>query len=116
MFVLNATPLYWATVRFDMPPGDAGGERLQCSFQARFPRMSAAELEEFGARARSDNLTDRQIATELLKGWGDDVRDAAGQPLPYTPENVQAVLNVAGLGSAVATAFRDSQPRAVLGN
>lgn len=116
MFVLNLSPLYWAAVRFDMPSADAAGTRVQHSFLARFPRMTTAELEEFGARARRENLTDSQIATELLKGWGDDLRDAAGQPLPFTAENVAAVLMVAGLAVAVVTAFRDSQPRAVLGN
>lgn len=116
MFVLNVTPLYWATVRFDMPSDQAGGERVQHSFNARFPRMTAAELEAFGVRALRDKLSDRQIAALLLKGWGDDIRDAAGQPLPFTPENVETVLAVAGVGTAVVSAFRDSQPRAVLGN
>ena len=114
MFQLSLTPIYRATVRFDVPAED--GQRLQCSFQAVFPRMTSDELEAFGKKAANEKWTDRQIAAQLLRGWGDDLRDAEGTPLLYTPANVALLLNQAGLGAAVVEAFRASQPKAALGN
>lgn len=114
MFQLSLTPTYRAAVRFDVPTED--GQRLQCSFQALFPRMTSDELEAFGKKAATEKWTDRQIAAQLLRGWGDDLRDAEGNPLLFSTSNVTLLLNTAGVGAAVVEAFRASQPKAALGN
>lgn len=115
MFQLNLSPLFWATVRFDMPAA-TGTERVVCSFEGQFPRMTADELEAFGKKAAAGKWTDRQVAAALLKGWGEDLRDQHGNALVYNEANLAQLLNTAGVGAAVVSAFRDAQPRAALGN
>lgn len=115
MFRLDLTPTFSAQVAFDLPTATPG-TRQQAVFTGTFPRLSQDELEALGAEIAAGKLTDRQVAQRLLRGWGDDLADSRGNPLPYGPDTLAQVLNVAGLASAVVHAFRAAQPKAALGN
>lgn len=114
MFRIDQSPTFWAPVRFEVQAATGNARQVQ-EFSAEFPRLSSDELEALGAQAAAGQLSDRQAAQRLLRGWA-DVGGADGQVLPFTAENMAAVLNVAGVATAVVAAFRAAQPRAALGN
>ena len=114
MFKIDLSPTFWAPVRFEAP-APTGHQRQVHEFSGQFPRMTVDELEALGQKAAGDAWPDRQVAAHLLRGWS-DVADQHGNALPFTPDNVTAVLNVAGVAAAVVAAFRAAQPRAALGN
>lgn len=114
MFVLEQSPTFQAPVRLSIMPS-AGGQRQVMEFTAVFARLSQDQLDSLGRRSVAEKWSDRRLAEELLRGWGTDVT-ANDQPLPYTPENREAVLNVAGCGAAVCSAFYAALPKAAEGN
>lgn len=83
-------------------PGD--GKMVQVSFTAVFHRLTHSEITEIINGERGD---DPQITTarRLLAGWGDDVLDADGDPLPFSTANVHQLLEVAGAPGAIIKAF-----------
>ncbi len=50
-------------------------------------------------------LNDREFIDHWLVGFAADVQDAAGQPLPFTPENVSLLLKQPGANMAVINGF-----------
>ncbi len=114
MFCLDLSPTFRATVRFEATGAD--GARVVHAFAADFVRLTEDEMRTLATEIAAQQLDDRTIARRLLRGWGDDVRDAAGNALPYTPANVDRVLNVHGVPGAMLHAWRAAQPRAAAGN
>ena len=50
---------------------------------AEFPRMTADDLEAFGRRAVAEQMTDRQVAAALLRGWRDVADADRSGAVPY---------------------------------
>ena len=114
MFKLDLSPQFSVQVRFETTAAD--GRRQVHGFTATVPRMSAEEIEALAGEIRAQGLSDRQVAARLLLGWGDDLCNAQGDPLPFTASNVATVLNTAGVATALIAAYHAAQPRAALGN
>lgn len=55
--------------------------------------------------AVAPTITDREFIDAWLVGFAADVMDMAGNPLPFTPENVTALLKKPGGKIAVIDAF-----------
>lgn len=115
MFSLDLSPTFEAPVRLELQAA-SGGKRQVVEFTGIFPRMTDDDLRAFGKQVDAEGLSDRQVSARLLRGWGDDVRDAHGNALAFNEANLAAVLNVVGCGAAVVQAFRQAQPKAALGN
>lgn len=55
--------------------------------------------------AVAPTLSDREFIDFWLVGFADDVMDAEGNPLPFSPDNVTKLLDVPGAKIAVINAF-----------
>jgi hypothetical protein len=95
MLTLNQSPTYQAPVRWSTL--DANGEMQEFVFLATFERFTMAQIREF---FEGSQKTFEEVAAQALKGW-QHVCDASGKPLEFTPGHVQAVLNMAGMATAV---------------
>jgi hypothetical protein len=115
MFVIAQSPTFWAPVQFESPAAQ-GGARTVASFDVEFPRLTRAELAALGERIDGERLDDAAVARHLVRNWnGIHVADG-GESLPYSAENLDLVLNIAGTASAIVFAFRRAQAGAARGN
>lgn len=122
-FVLAATSRYWWPVTALVPDADQPGKFVEQTLKVLFePKLQDKLLEEqrrigaikdFAQQARAE----REALAELCKGW-DDVLDASGQPMLFTPEALDTALQVAWFRAAVWRAYHESQngQEARLGN
>lgn len=110
MFTLELSPTYFWPVKFAAPSAD-GAKVDQHDFDVEFKRLDADELKALMKRAAEKKLSDEQVAATLVVGWR-GVRDKGGEPVPYTVGNLNRLLNVLGLASAVMRAYFDSHAQA----
>lgn len=105
-------PVHIDVVRED---GTIGRE----SFTARFARMPESEFEALFApidAPRGDELKahNRKMIDRIMRGW-EDVVDAEKKPIPFSPENVDRLLDFPNIGLALTVAyvgFHRAQPEA----
>ena len=114
MFVLALSPTFKATVRFGLPGADGKPQRHE--FTAVLRRQTRAEAEAMATKATVEDWTDRQLAAALLAGWGPDLTDGNQLPLPFTPDNLDAVLDVPNVAAAILRAYGQAHEDAALGN
>lgn len=115
MFRLDTSPTFEAPVRWEaMAP--TGCQRVVHEFTGVFARLTDDEIRALSADIETQGLGDRAVARRLLRGWREDVTDPAGNALPFTEQNLTAVLNTAGVSTAIVHAWRAAQPRAAAGN
>ena len=115
MFKLDTSPTFEAPVRWEaMAP--TGSKRVVHEFTGIFARLTEDETRQLQVDIKAQSLDDRQVARRLLRGWASDVCDPAGNLLPFTEQNLTAVLNEVGVGTAVVLAWHAAQPRAAAGN
>jgi hypothetical protein len=88
MFRLQASPTFTATVRITVPGAD---EPAQVPFVFRHKGRKA--LAEFQARTTRDKLDDIDVLMEVIEGWGDDIQDADGKPVPFSKAALQEMLD-----------------------
>jgi hypothetical protein len=104
MFVVDVKNTFKSPVEFNLP-GD--GEPIVAVFVAEFKRLPQSRIDAIVTR--TEKITDDALVREVLDGWDDEIKDAEGKPLPFTPENLDRVLEVNGVRKALAAAFvRDS--------
>ncbi|MGE0256928.1 MAG: hypothetical protein AB7N54_20230 [Alphaproteobacteria bacterium] len=97
--------------QFDWPvticiPAD-GGQHVEKRITGRF---RVVPREEFDSPLLGlDAATDRAALAKVVVGWGaTDIGDAAGQPLPPTPENIRRVLGIDYVRNAFAAAYGEA--------
>ncbi|WP_157669905.1 hypothetical protein [Chitinibacter sp. GC72] len=88
---LESLGAYFHTVTVDFPMGN--GIFKSASFDAQFARLEQEELEELSAKIVTGAIPDREVVERVLVGWRGPL-DAAGNPLPFSPENRDAVLKL----------------------
>lgn len=81
-----------------------GGKRQTHTFDAIFRRLSRAEFQDVLARAQAGELSDIDIANDVLIGWK-GIQDEGGDDLPYSEAARDEVLNVWPVLPAVVAAF-----------
>lgn len=74
-----------------------GGKTLTQRFTAQFEIIDTEQLQQA--------IVDGDHLERVLIGWGDDIKGADGQPLPYTAENKQALLRIPYVRAAVMNAW-----------
>lgn len=72
---------------------DANGGVIQRSFKAKFKRLSQEEIDAAIAATLDGSLSDQEHAQNILVGW-DEINDEDGNPLEFTPDNRDKVLNI----------------------
>lgn len=112
MFKLALSPTFWAKVAVELAAEKGGKEIVE--FDGQFKRMTADEHDAFVERIRVEELTDRDIAREVLIGWrgiaGDD-----NQPLPFNEQTREQLLDY-GFGGAIGFTFFKAYPKAKVKN
>ncbi|MGB0747185.1 MAG: hypothetical protein ACPGO3_00420 [Magnetospiraceae bacterium] len=83
-------------------PQESGGKR-ECSFTAHFRVLTYSEQEEI--LERNPGGADFQILKTALVGWGDDLQDEEGQPIPFTDDTLRAILDIPYIRMAMYRAF-----------
>ena len=101
-FVLKQSDSYTWPVSFDLPID--GGRHERQSFDGEFRRLSQSRIREIGAQIESGEITDGELAAEVLVGWS-GVTDDAGKDVPFNHGALSQLLDVPMLATAIVTAY-----------
>jgi hypothetical protein len=102
-FVLRMPASFTWTVRIPVPGDD---EYKHATLRVRFKPVSQQRLDAFrgvGLAEGEAPPSDRDIAHEVLEGWG--LKDEAGEPVPFTPEKLDEVLAVPMARTAIVATY-----------
>ena len=110
MFKLQTTPSYLQDVKVLLP-----GEKKEQVFQIEFRRLDTAELVDLNKRIPQDEISDIDVAHELVTGWK-AVKDEEGNELDFTADNFNRLLAIHPVPSCIVRAFFDSISGARLKN
>lgn len=132
-FVLSKIPeTFTAPVTLKVP--GEHGKKKDVSFTVKFKYLGTEAVQELMSRIRASSekqraqieqreaelrtdptavraqlpppdMTDRDTLDMVLAGFGPDVLADDGQPLPFTPESIDALLRVHGCGEAMIDSF-----------
>lgn len=104
MFKIDQSSFYSWPVKIEIPSD--GGKFENHSFDGHFKRLSQKRISEINKLAEAGELTDMDLAKEVLVGWK-GIMDGE-EPIPYSEEAKEKVLNVALVSLAIAKAFFES--------
>lgn len=138
MFVLSETFSFSWPVSVREPDPDNPGKLLEHSFTARFELLDRDEaiandrarveivlrLADEGDPGQLQQIRedlaahDRASILRVLRGWGEDLVDFKGEPIPFNEATVQAVLKHDRVHHALQRAYQEaiSEDKARLGN
>lgn len=105
MFTISNKNTFTWPVSFRVPVDGGGYE--SAGFDAEFKRLSQTRLEEITEKLTLGQMTDRQVAEEVLVGWK-GVQTADDKPLPYTEDSKARLLDIAGLASTLVLAYTEA--------
>ena len=88
---------------------DATGKKSAFSFTAIFKRLAQSELEAMAEKVSNEqsNSTAKQLVKDVLVGW-EGINTSSGEVFPFNDENLETVLNVAGLTNVVLSSYLES--------
>lgn len=112
MFDIAKSETFWAAVEFEYT--DEHGARRPETFDALFPRMTNEDIEALKERIRRENLSDNDVVRDVVRGWR-KVRNR-GEEIEFSPAALGQMLNIVGVGSAIAFAFFKNQGSARIKN
>ncbi len=107
MFILKQKPTYLWPVSIKLPKD--GGAYEKHTFDIEFKKLTQERLKEINQAIQSENseMTDAVLSHEIIVGWkgiaGDD-----GNELPFSQGNLDALLNIPTVASAIIEAFFQS--------
>ena len=78
---------------------------LQASFGVRCRLLALDRLQELQAAQEAGTIGPQEFVQAWLLGWTDEVRDAAGEAMPFNPQNLARLLQVPGAAVAMTRAF-----------
>lgn len=88
-------------------PPKSGGDFEAHDFTVRFKRISEPGVKDLSRRSLSGELDDTAFCREVVTGFG-GVQGADGNALPFSEENLAALLAEQGVPRAIVGAFFDS--------
>lgn len=90
---------------------EENGAVLEYSYNARFKRLSQAEIDDI----KSNVKTDADIVRKVMIGW-QGVEDADGSQLPFNAENLDRLLADNGMAFALCKAWYESLTKELVKN
>lgn len=102
MFVLSQSESYSWPVTLELPTD--GGRYDRQTFDGEFKRLSQTRIREIGKQIEDGDVTDAEIAAEVLVGWS-GITDDKGEAIPFSAKALQQLLDVPMLASAVVLAY-----------
>ncbi len=121
MFRLAPVATMRRTVTIRVPDPDVADKLVEQTLTVLFRIMSPNEVSQFDERVRALPMEERArnphgFLKQIVIGW-EDVADAGGKPVPFTPEALEAALQLPWFPAPVAEEYwraMAGQPR--LGN
>ena len=101
-FVLKQSDSYTWPVAFDLPID--GGRHQRQSFDGEFQRLSQSRIREIATQIESGEITDAELAAEVLVGWS-GVTDDSGKDVPFSQSALSQLLDVPMLASSIVAAY-----------
>jgi hypothetical protein len=105
MFILKHSPTYFWPVKVEVPV--SGGKYERHTFDAEFRRLSQSRMLEIGGLIEKSQITDVELAREVLAGWK-GVQDDGGSEVPYSEGARDSLLDIPLVAAAVVMAFFES--------
>lgn len=105
MFTLSTKNTFSWPVSFRIPVDGGGYE--SADFDAEFKRLTQTRIEEITEKLTKGEMTDRQVADEILVGWK-GVQTDDGKSVPFTEDSKARLLDIAGLSSSLVIAFTEA--------
>lgn len=105
MFVISQKSTYTWPVTVEFPTD--GGKTERQTFDAEFKRMSQARINEIRALIERNEITDTQLAAEVMVGW-EGVNDANGDAVAFTERSRDQLLDVPLVAAAVVMSWLGS--------
>jgi len=99
MFSIDVKNTFKAKVAFTLP-GDAAP--ITAEFTAEFKRLPQSRLDDMYGKPKT--VSDSDLVHEVVVGW-DGVTDAIGEPLPFSQENLERLIAINGVRSALSSTF-----------
>ena len=104
MFSLSQSNSYTWPVTVEFPVD--GGKTEKQSFDVEFKRLTQSKIKELRDLAFAGKVDDVQTCREVVVGWR-GVKDGDNE-LPFSPSNLNLLLEVALVPGAVVRAYFDS--------
>jgi len=105
-FVLKKSNTYKWPVSVDVPVD--GGKHERVTFDVEFKDLTQSRLLEIAELSAEGNLTDVEIAREVIMGWI-GIEDEDGEELPYSMTKRDELLDVPMMATAIAGAYLESK-------
>tara|TARA_B100001063_G_scaffold65360_1_gene59356 strand:- start:10086 stop:10430 length:345 start_codon:yes stop_codon:yes gene_type:complete len=105
-FVLKKSNTYKWPVSVDVPVD--GGKHERVTFDVEFKDLTQSRLLEIAELSAEGNLTDVEIAREVIMGWI-GIEDEDGKELSYSITKRDELLDVPMLATAIAGAYLESK-------
>jgi len=105
-FVLKKSNTYKWPVSIDVPVD--GGKHERVTFDVEFKDLTQSRLLEIAELSTEGNLTDVEIAREVITGWA-GIEDESGTELPYSITKRDELLDVPMIATAIAGAYLESK-------
>jgi hypothetical protein len=77
------------------------------TFDGEFRRLSQSRITEIGAQIKTEEITDADLAAEVLVGWS-GVTDGDGKDVPFSQKALDQMLDIPLLATAVVMAYFES--------
>jgi hypothetical protein len=104
-FVLKQSDTYAWPVSFDLPVD--GGRHQRETFDGQFKRLPQSRILAIGKEIEAGEITDIELAREVLVGWA-GVTDDAAKEIPFSQKALEQLLDVPMLATAIVTAYFES--------
>jgi hypothetical protein len=101
MFVLSQSTSYTWPVTVEFPAD--GGRTEKQTFDAEFKRLSQTRVKELADAIQSGELTDADVATEVMLGWS-GVTDGSDE-VPFSQAALKQLLDLPLVASSIVVAY-----------
>ena len=115
MFKLMPSPAYWWPVTIGQPAEDKPGEIVATTFDVQFLRKTVSEQQAWMEQVRTEVRTDAEYVRPLVVGFR-RVFGEADAEVPFSDEALKQLLDVPGVGTAIARAYFESNDKAAQKN
>jgi len=105
MFVISQKQTYTWPIAVEFPID--GGKTDRQTFDGEFRRMSQSRINEIRDRIEKSEITDVELATEVLAGWN-GVNDGNGDAVPFSEGARDQLLDVPLVAAAIVMAWLQS--------